>query len=103
MKLAGLTANPGSNREMTLGGILTTADIEDSDRIEKMVSAKLAGKEQKVEWQHATDGRRHDFKVDRIARHDKGGSLHVSWSGAPIAVEKKGEETIDVPAARCSR
>ena len=99
VKVAGLTANAGTQREMSLSGILTTADIEDSDHIEKMVGAQLAGKDQKVEWQHASDGRRHDFKVDHIVRHDKTGTLNVAWSGAPIGVDKKGEQTVEVPAA----
>jgi alpha-2-macroglobulin len=103
VNVAGLSANAGNTRDMSLSGILTTADIEDSDRVEKMVSAQLAAKDQKVEWQHASDGRRHDFKVDRIARLQKSGTLNVVWNGEPIGVDRKGEQTIDVPPWRCSK
>src|SRR5690349_11359025 len=41
VKVAGLTAGAATQREMSLTGSLTTADIEDSDHVEKMVSAKL--------------------------------------------------------------
>ena len=98
VKLAGLTANAGSTREMSLSGTVITADIEDSDRIEKMVSAQLAHKDQKVEWQHASDGRRHDFKVEHVARRDQDATLKVAWTGAPIGVDRKGEDTLEVPA-----
>src|SRR5215813_196052 len=59
IKLAGLTATSGNARDMSLAGILTTADVEESERVEKMVSAKLGGKDREVNWQHASDGRRH--------------------------------------------
>ncbi len=99
VKIAGLAASVATPREMSISGTVTTADIEDGDRVEKMVAAKLAAKDQKVEWQHASDGRRHDFKVDHLVRHDKAATLNVAWNGAPIGIDKKGEQSVEVPAA----
>src|SRR5689334_22160707 len=96
VRLAGLSAS--GTREMALAGTLTTADVEDADRVEKMLSALLGSKEHKIEWQHATDNRRHDFKIDHLARRDQESMLKVAWTGVPIGVERKGEDTLSVPA-----
>src|SRR5690242_2172714 len=48
VKLSGLTAAANETREMELRGTLTTADVEDSERVETMLSAKLTGKSQKL-------------------------------------------------------
>jgi alpha-2-macroglobulin len=99
VKLSGLSATSGNRAEMALHGTLTTADFEDIDQVEKMVSAKLAAKEQKITWQHASDGRRHDFDIDHIGRYSRDATLIVSWNGSPIGVDRSGEEAVQVPAS----
>lgn len=99
VQLGGLVAVSGSAREMTLTGTLTTADYEDAERIESLLGAKLGSKALKLEWMHASDGHRHDFVISRIPRRDRAGTVQVSWNGAPIGVQRKGEISVLVPAA----
>ncbi|MCG9879404.1 MAG: MG2 domain-containing protein, partial [Bacteroidia bacterium] len=89
------------------------ADVEDEKLIEKMVQVSQDGRNYPVKWEHAADRRSHRFYADSIVRREgergeeregegereRGGDnvVLVSWDGAPIGVENKGEHKLIIP------
>lgn len=94
----GLSIDPSNDKLMVLKGSLVTADVEEADKIEKIVAAQFADKSLSLAWQHNADGRRHDFVVSGIERPANAQSLRLSWNGKAIGVDNKGERQIEVPA-----
>jgi uncharacterized protein YfaS (alpha-2-macroglobulin family) len=83
---------------MSLNGQLTTADVENSAAVEKLLTASLDGKALPLKWQHNEITKTHTYTVDNIARRANAGKLLLSWNGSPINAETKGEKEIAVPA-----
>ncbi|MDH4190807.1 MAG: MG2 domain-containing protein, partial [Betaproteobacteria bacterium] len=98
VNIAGLSAKEGDDREMLLKGSVVTADEEEAARLEKVLAARLAEKPLAIQWQHAGDGRHHDFTVSGIARGSESQTLKLSWDGEVIGVKNKGNRDIEVPA-----
>ncbi|MEE9614550.1 MAG: MG2 domain-containing protein [Thermodesulfobacteriota bacterium] len=97
-RVIGLSPNPLNDREMVLRGSLVTADIEDADKIEKVVTATYLKTSLPLEWQHNVDGKHHEFTVSGIERQQTDEPLTLAWSGAGIGVESDGSTGIEVPA-----
>ncbi len=92
------TTDKKTLRTQRLDGTLATADVANSALIEKMVTASQNGKSLTVRWTHEANRTTHHFTVEEIIRTEKAGTVDVSWSGAPIDVDMKGNKTIDIPA-----
>ena len=85
--------------KMQFSGYLLTADVAQPANIEKILQAEYEGKNVTIHWNHDPAQRKHFFTVDSLQRfRDKTGELVVQWNGKPINVDKKGEETTEVPA-----
>lgn len=98
VKVAGLAAEKEGAKEMVLKGSLVTADVEENERIEKLLSASFLDKSLTVTWLHGADARHHEFSVAGIERQTEAKNVVLKWDGGAIDVDSKGERAIEVPA-----
>jgi hypothetical protein len=98
LTVAGLNLEDDDNNQMVLKGALETADMEEADRVEKILSADYLGKDLPISWQHDNTGKRHAFAITGIARQDQTRQLKLTWNGAPIGVDNRGTREVEVPA-----
>ncbi|HEY8958399.1 alpha-2-macroglobulin family protein [Chitinophaga sp.] len=95
----GLKASTNNTLDrMTLTGAIYTADVEDPQAIEKILSAQYAGKGLPVTWQHNAAERTSRFTIANIARANIAHNLELSWNGNSLKVDNTGKNTIEVPA-----
>jgi alpha-2-macroglobulin len=80
------------------GGSIVTADVENGEPVEKVISATQAGRRLPVRWQHADDRLVHGFTVDSVERKDDSSTLEISWNGSGIGVDQSGSQNVHVPA-----
>lgn len=92
----GLRSN--SKTVMTLTGQLTTADVEESAKVEKLLSAAMGNTGLKINWQHNEANRIHNFTINNIQRGTSASILQLLWKGDAIASETKGSRELNVPA-----
>ncbi len=100
LSIGNLGTKEGSQlREQYLQGIVHTADIAKPEQLEKMVSAKQNGKSLPVKWEHSgeTDND-HRFIIQDIQRKEKSGKVSLTLSGKPLGIDKKENESIEIPA-----
>lgn len=98
INISGLSTNPADDTELSLSGSVVTADKEDNAKIEQVLSAKYLGKDIGINWQHAADGKNHDFTIKSIKRQQELATLDLSWDGKIINVDSEGKREIEVPA-----
>ena len=98
VKLFGLeTESLEDPEKYRLLGVVQTADFADQATIEEMLAAEQSGSQLAVRWTHEDDTH-HRFEITDIWRREQTGELQVRWTGEPIDVETKGQETVVVPA-----
>jgi uncharacterized protein YfaS (alpha-2-macroglobulin family) len=88
----------GNKDKMTLSGEVLTADVEASDKIEKLLTTAQNNKPLKINWQHNESARDHNFTIEGVTRANTGTELLLSWNGKPIGTETADSKTISVPA-----
>ncbi len=98
VNIEGLNASATTEGEMILKGSILTADVEDADPIEKMLSASYLDATLPVEWQHNADGKHHEFSVPGIERQAAAQRLTLNWDGGFIGVDTSGGREVDVPS-----
>lgn len=81
-----------------LSGNLVTADIADAVQVEKILTASQNNISLPIKWKHSDGNLIHNFTVDSIIREKDSSSVILSWNGKSINVDKKGNDTITVPA-----
>ncbi len=81
-----------------LEGSFVTADIAEPKDVETALKAFQDGKPLEINWTHLPDSKSHEFVVENITRKEESSLIGLKWDGAPLMSDKKGEETIDVPA-----
>jgi len=92
------TATNTSVDKMKLGGIIQTADNENANDIERLISATF-GSAVQVNWQHNPVTKTHQFTITGLTREkDKVNPLKVIWDGSSIGVDKKGNQDFVIPA-----
>jgi uncharacterized protein YfaS (alpha-2-macroglobulin family) len=79
-------------------GKVRTADVEQADRVEEIIKAKLNGKTLPFRWEHEANRQVHIFTIDSIDRGNDSSTLLVFWNGKPIDVENEGTKSIHIPA-----
>ena len=79
-------------------GTLFTADFAESDAVEKILVAQQEGKELKVSWSHAAEGRQHLFTVEDVARKESASIVKMNFSGESLHVEQQIDQDIEIPA-----
>jgi alpha-2-macroglobulin len=89
--------SPENTSSMSLRGTLTTADVESTAQIEKLLSANHAGKALKVVWQHDSDTVHHHFNIAGIQRTAAPSAVEIVWDGTPIGSSTRGKRVVDVP------
>jgi uncharacterized protein YfaS (alpha-2-macroglobulin family) len=81
-----------------ISGTIITADVENAQAVEKILSAEQQGKELPFVWQHQPDGRQHQFFINGIVRGDDSSQVILVWNGKSIQVDKKGKTSYTVSA-----
>ncbi len=85
--------------KMQFSGYLLTADMAEPMSIEKVLQARYGEEKAVIHWLHEPGQRKHFFTVDSLQRYrDKTTNLLIEWNGTPINIDKRGEETVKVPA-----
>jgi len=84
--------------EQLLRGDIVTADADIDSDIEGLVTASQQGKNLTVSWNHNPNRRDHSFTVEGIVRGENPSTVTIRWNGRSIRVDKRGEETVLVPA-----
>jgi alpha-2-macroglobulin len=93
----GLNVEYDRNELMTLSGHVQTADSENREKVEKIVSATLNGKPVQVVW--TSNDRYFGFAVPNILRVKQEQELILSWDGTSLGLPtNKGSQTWRIPA-----
>ena len=92
----GLEVDADRNELMVLQGAVLTADTENRERIEKIVTATLDGKPIPITWNAGE--RQHNFTIRDIARKGEEQEIVLRWDGAPLGIENSGSQSWRVPA-----
>ena len=99
VEIEGLTIYDKKNlQKQKLAGRLTTADIADPGKVEKILTGSQNNQNLAITWEHHPDGKSHGFIVEEIIRSDKAGEVVVKWDGSPLGIDKTGEQIMQVPA-----
>ncbi len=81
-----------------INGVVETADLEENDKVSKVLTAYQGSEELVIKWKTDVYGLSHSFTIDSIRRFDKPSEIVVKWDGDPINVKKEGEDKISIPA-----
>ncbi len=93
----GLDVDPSHEDRMILRGTVTTADVEDAAKVEKVVRADLAGALLPITWTHDAANQKHEFAIGSIVRAVERRVMKVSWDGAPLGIATANAQELDVP------
>ncbi|PSL49838.1 hypothetical protein CLV51_1011175 [Chitinophaga niastensis] len=95
----GLKASTNTTLDrMTYTGAIYTADVENPQAIEKILTAQYGGNNIPITWQHNAAERTSKFTVANIVRNTASRNLELSWNGDALNVNNSGKKTIEVPA-----
>lgn len=89
----------GTRNKMTFSGDIETADIEEGAQVEKLLTVTVSKHTVAISWQHNDATKMHHFVVNNIERSSNASNLEITWNGAPMNMDVKGEKSIAVPAA----
>lgn len=93
----GLRSN--NKQTMTFTGSLVTADVETSDKVEKLLTASLNNQHLSLVWQHNEANKTHEFTLAGIQRGSAAANLLLNWNGEALGVKDlTGSKEIAVPA-----
>jgi len=82
---------------MKLTGELSTADVEETAKIEKTIELDFTQK-LNIKWQHNPANNTSKFTIDSIKKTATDQTLKINWDGDAIDAEQKGSEEIRIPA-----
>lgn len=99
VSLQDLEADAADEKRMTLHGTVTTADAEESARVEQLLRVSYRGKAQVPAWTHATDGLTHGFTVAGLERQAQAQAVDVVTDGKAIGSGGQHTYQLTVPAA----
>jgi uncharacterized protein YfaS (alpha-2-macroglobulin family) len=89
--------NPADLTRIQYSGKVQTADHADLADIEKTFAAKQDGDTKQMKWNASSD-RVFTYTIEDVARREAEGKLTISWDGAPLEAENKGEKEITIPS-----
>jgi hypothetical protein len=99
VSLEGLFAEEADRPQVqVLRGRILTADMEEKALVEKVLEAAQDGKPLPIEWSHSQEGLNHYFMIKGVVRRDEASVVDLSWDGAPIRIDNRGQRAVDVPA-----
>ncbi len=79
-------------------GYIQTADYEDLEAIQEVLSARQESEKLKISWTADFDNNLYYFTIDSISRTETESSVIIKWDGESIGVEQLGNETLKVYA-----
>jgi uncharacterized protein YfaS (alpha-2-macroglobulin family) len=85
-------------RRQKVEGTLLTADIAESEAVEKMFTSAQDGKNLKVTWIHSNEGKQHNFQIEDVTRKDEKGKVRISIDGKTLGVDRAYEEEVEIPS-----
>lgn len=92
------TATSSSLDKMKLGGIVQTADNEESAQVEKLLTASFVNPTT-ITWEHNPIAKTHKFVVTQLTRGNGViNKLTLNWDGSSLNIDKKGNQDFDIPA-----
>lgn len=98
VRLEGLAAEDADRPEaQVLKGMVITSDMEEPERVEKVINAEAQGRKLEITWSHSADKIPHYFTVNGIERGDAVTRVRLSWDGAPRKVSDRGHRKVEVP------
>ncbi len=83
---------------LALNGQVFTADIEESKKVQQLLTASLNGVNMKINWQHNEENKTHGFTIDNIKRGANPGMLLLSWNGEAFDIRTSDRKEMAVPA-----
>jgi alpha-2-macroglobulin len=86
--------DPDDSDAVTVMGRIKTADSAEDSDIEKIIS--IDGEKNSISWEHSRES--HSFVLSGIPRVNEASIYKIKWSAKSIAVDREGEESIEVPA-----
>ena len=96
--IRGVNAQLDAKDKLQVVGIVNTADKEEADKLEKILSAQFKGNALGINWQHSPNGRQHSFVIPGIEREENKTEVILAWNGEAIGVDNQGDRKIDIPA-----
>ncbi len=94
--MAAQTINSQDQKWMRLQGLLETYDLEDAEKLEKVLEVYHGKKKLPVTWTHK-NGHEHIFTIDSVERTLNPYALKVTWNGKWIDAISKGDFLFNVP------
>jgi len=99
ISIEGLKNDPdGDEKKKQLSGWLNTADVANSEEVEKLVTAKQDGNILPITWEHKEDNIKHTFLIENIQRGENASEVEVNWDGKSMGLEKKSFKKVEIPA-----
>ncbi|WPP48994.1 alpha-2-macroglobulin family protein [Catalinimonas niigatensis] len=99
LQISGLTYEDREDlAKPVLVGTLLTADMAEASAIESMLTAVQDDNPLEIDWEHMSGTQTHQFTVRNISRLSGEATVRLTSNGEPIAVDKKDEIEIPVPA-----
>lgn len=86
------------SRFQKVRGLVRALDVENGEEVEKIVSAKLAGKPVHINWSHDPEAKVYSFEIDSLERQLDAQELQIKWDASEIGLKGSGEENIDIAA-----
>lgn len=94
----GLTSQNSQSLEyMKFAGHVQLADREDTEKIEKLVRAQIAGKQVKIKWNHQPEIRKSEFVIDSLLKKEDETMLDLITDGSAIDSKMKGQTSFSIP------
>ncbi len=98
VEVDGLRSEEGIRQPQVIGRLRTSDPLE-ADAVEQALSAKQNTTFLPVRWTHSSDGKTHEFVVDKVERTHVRSKVELQWSGKPLGLSgKEGAQSIVVPA-----
>lgn len=97
--MAARTMGQGDNKWMQLKGKLHTYDLEDADKVEKVLAVYTGNTKLPITWEHS-NGNTHFFTIDSVKRLSSDYGVTLEWNGTGIgATRSNGTLQLNVPSS----
>ncbi|MBF1803607.1 alpha-2-macroglobulin family protein [Alloalcanivorax profundimaris] len=98
LRVDALAPEPGDDGAMQLSGALRTRDRADPADAQAVLGAAQGDRDLEIAWQHDAASLSHEFVITGIRRADDAAPVTLTWDGAPLDVDERGERRYPVPA-----
>lgn len=99
VEMQGVRAEASGSADVSLQGLVMTADVERAENITELVSASQGNTELDIVWQGDSDGKHHRFTVNNVRRGQSASTVSIQWNGKAIDVSEKGSTEVNIPAS----